>query len=98
MNTPPPSRPAVSAGSKPVSRLGCLLTFIGWLILMTLPLFVLVLAIKGELTWRRSDFVEDRIWLVNNSAEAGQEEARGIGYSSARIISDQTQVDGPVCV
>ena len=32
---------------------------------MTVPLFALVLAVKGELTWRRGDFVEDRVWLIN---------------------------------
>jgi hypothetical protein len=98
MKTSPNPRPAVSAGSKPISRMGCLLAFSGWLVIMTIPLFALVLAVKGELTWRRGDFVEDRIWLVNNSAETGQDEARGLGYSSSRIISDQTQVDGPICV
>src|SRR5436190_5538228 len=98
MKTSPNPRPAVSAGSKPISRMGCLLAVIGWLVIMMVPLFALVLAVKGELTWRRGDFVEDRVWLVNNSAEAGQDEARGLGYSSSRVISDQTKVDGPMCV
>lgn len=98
MKTSPVSRPAANAGSKPISRLGCLLAVIGWLVIMTLPLFALVLAVKGELTWRRGEFVEDRLWLVNNPAEPGQDETRGIGYSSARIISNQTAGDGPLCV
>jgi hypothetical protein len=98
MKTSPNPRPSVSAGSKPLSRGGCLLAFLVWLVIMTVPLFALVLAVKGELTWRRGDFIEDRIWLVNNSVEDGQEEARGLGYSSSRILSDQIKVDGPICV
>jgi len=65
---------------------------------MTAPLFALVLAVKGELTWRRGDLVEDRVWLVNNRAEPGQDEAHGIAYSSARLLSNPAPANGPVCV
>ena len=67
---------------------GCLV----WLGVMCLPLFAFVLAVRGEMGWRRGEFVEDRIWLVR------EVEAQGLGFSAARVISNQELVDGPICV
>lgn len=86
------------AGSKPMSRTGCLIGVLIWLCVMALPFLALALAVKGELAWRRSEFVEDRLWLVNAETGLGSRGASGIGYSAARVVSDQTAADGPVCV
>jgi hypothetical protein len=81
-----------SAFDRPLSRSGCLLGGLLWLAVMALPLAALWLAARGEVTWRRGEFTEDRLWLVNESG------AQGLGWSSARVASDQRPVDGPVCV
>lgn len=67
---------------------GCLV----WLTVMCLPLAAFVLAVNGEMTWARGEFVNDRLWLIR---EAEQE---GLGYSSARVVLNQEPVDGPICV
>jgi hypothetical protein len=67
---------------------GCLI----WLAIMCLPLFAVALAMRGELAWQRGEFVEDRVWLIQ---EADQ---RGVGYSSARVTRNEEPVDGPICV
>jgi hypothetical protein len=82
--------------NRPVSRLGCVSGLLILLCLVTVPLFVFVLAVRGELTWRRSQFVEDRLWLIN--ADNASADERGLGYSASRVISDQTATDGPLCV
>ena len=79
-----------------MSRLGCLLGFLAWLFVMTVPLLGFMLAVRGEFTWRRSEFVEDRVWLISAENSSGDE--RGLGYSAARVVSDQTAADGPICV
>ena len=81
-----------------MSRAGCVAAVLVWLGVMTIPFLALLLAVKGELTWRRGDFVEDRLWLVNAESGIGHGGANGIGYSSARVLSDHTAADGPVCV
>jgi len=81
-----------------MSRAGCVAGVLVWLCVMTVPFMALLLAIRGELTLRRGDFVEDRLWLVNAETGVGKGIASGIGYSTTRVVSDQTAADGPVCV
>ncbi len=85
-----------SPASQPISRLGCLLGGLAWLFVMLAPLLAFVLAARGELTWRRGEFVEDRLWLITAASASGGE--RGLGYSAARVLSDQTASGGPLCV
>jgi hypothetical protein len=92
----PPHAPRST--SPPMSRTSCVVVLLVWLCLMTVPFFALALAVKGELTWRRGEFVEDRVWLVNAETGIGQGRVSGIGYSAARVVSDQTPVDGALCV
>jgi hypothetical protein len=79
-----------------MSRTGCVVSVLVWLCVMTVPFLALLLAVQGELTWRRGPFVEDRVWLVGAEAGGRPQDASGIGYSSARVISEQAA--GPVCV
>ena len=81
-----------------MSRTGCLIGVLVWLCVMAVPFLALALAMRGELAWRRGEFVEDRVWLVNAETGFGAPGASGIGYSAARVVSDQTAADGPVCV
>jgi hypothetical protein len=81
-----------------MSRTGCVLSVLVWLCVMTVPFLALRLAMRGELAWRRGDFAEDRLWLVNAETGLGQGRASGIGYSATRVVSDQRAADGPVCV
>jgi len=68
---------------------GCLL----WLGLLCLPLFVFVLAVQGEMNWQRGEFASDRVWLIR------EVDQRGVGYSSARVISnEEPAAGGPICV
>lgn len=67
---------------------GCLL----WFIVMCLPLFAFVLAVRGEMTWKRGEFTEDRIWLIQEIEE------QGLGWSSAHVISNHEANGGPICV
>lgn len=82
----------MSPSKRRLRRLGYLAAFFAWLGVMCLPLSVFVLAVRGEMDWKRGEFVEDRLWLIQEI------EAHGLGYSSARVISNQEPVDGPVCV
>ena len=77
---------------RPLSRRGCLAGLLLWACLMTVPLAAVILAVRGEVAWQRGEFVEDRVWIVKE-AEAG-----GLGWSSARVTTDQRPLDGPVCV
>lgn len=94
----PETRAAARPASKPMSRAGCALWVLIWLCVMTVPFLALLLAMRGELTWRRGDFVEDRLWLVNAETGVGKGSANGIGYSATRLISGQTGDISPVCV
>jgi hypothetical protein len=80
----------IGADRRPVSRGCCLSGVLGLLVLAIAPCVMFVFVAAGELTWKRGEFVEDRLWLVQEA------EAAGIGYSSARIISRES--NGPVCV
>ena len=85
-------KPDPRPSDRPISRAGCVLIAAAWLAVTAVSCLALTLAMRGELAWRRGEFVEDRLWLVNEA------EARGLGYSAARVISDQSATDGPVCV
>jgi hypothetical protein len=80
-----------------MTRRGCLLGCLVWLVVMTLPLIALLLAVRGELAWRRGDFVEDRVWLVRTDDLPG-EEAAGLAYASTRLLPDPNAPAGRVCV
>ena len=80
-----------------MTRRGCLLGALLWALVMTLPLCALVLAIRGEIGWRRGDFAEDRVWLVHAAGRPG-EAARGLAYSAARVIDRPAAPDQTVCV
>jgi hypothetical protein len=81
-----------------MSRAGCAAWALVWLCVMTVPFLALLLAMRGELTWRRGGFVEDRLWLVNAETGVGNGSASGIGYSATRVVSDQIAADGRLCV
>ena len=83
-----------------MTRSGCLLGVVGWLLIMTLPLCALVFAARGEFSWQRGAFVEDRLWLVNQPDSPGQEGASGLAYSATRVASREASEAGPerVCV
>jgi len=69
------------------------------LLLAIVPMFIFLLLVRGELTWRRGEFVEDRVWLITGQTASGDE--RGLGYSSSRTVtavSDETAASGPLCV
>ena len=80
----------VSADRRPVSRGCCLSGVLGLVVLAIVPCLLFVFISTGELHWKRGEFVEDRLWLVQEA------EAAGLGYSSARIISRES--NGLVCV
>ncbi len=80
-----------------MTRRGCALGCLAWLLVMTLPLLALILAVRGELAWQRGDFVEDRLWLVRTDDVPG-EEAAGLAYSSTRLVRDPAAPAGRVCV
>jgi hypothetical protein len=82
---------------RPMTRRGCLIGALLWAVVMTAPLCALVLAVRGEIGWRRGGFVEDRLWLVNETGAPG-EAARGLAYSAARTIGRPAAPDGPICV
>ena len=77
------------SADRPVSRRSCLVAVSLWLCFAIGPCFAIALAMRGELSWKRGNFVEDRVWIVNEA------EASGLAYSSARVISAPT--DGQVC-
>lgn len=84
MSNPP------SADRRPVSRGCCLSGLLGLIVLAIAPCLLMALVSGNELAWKRGEFVEDRLWLVQEA------DAAGIGYSSTRIHS--RVADGPLCV
>ncbi len=81
---PAPARPP-RAGDRPMTRRGCVLGVAAWLVVMSLPLCALLLAVRGELAWRRGDFAEDRVWVVRQAGGAGPDSAAGLAYSRTRV-------------
>lgn len=80
----------ISADRRPVSRGCCLSGVLGLVLLAIAPCLLFVFVSTGELRWQRGDFVEDRLWLVQES------DAAGLGYSSARLLPRTP--NGPICV
>lgn len=80
----------ISADRRPVSRGCCLAGVLGLVILAIAPCLLFTLVSTGELHWQRGEFVEDRVWLVQ------EPDAAGLGYSSTRITTREAQ--GQVCV
>jgi hypothetical protein len=83
---PPSGRPARPA-DKPITRRGCLIGILGWLLIITVPFCLVLFAIRGDISWRRGGLTQDRLWLVNLASEPGQESAAGIAYSATRLVS-----------
>ena len=77
---------------QPLSRAGCIGGLLVWAVVMSLPIVVFLLALRGEVSWRRGDFSYDRVFLLN------EVDAAGLGYERARVIRDDRPADGPVCV
>lgn len=97
--TKPAPAPAPPTGlNKPMTRRGCVLGLLAWAVLMSLPICVLIVAVRGEVAWERGPFVEDRVWLVR--VDEGSRGARpgGVAYGTMRITSGRPNTDGPVCV
>jgi hypothetical protein len=84
--------------NKPMTRRGCLFGVVAWLLVMTLPLLAVLLAMRGEIGWRRGPFVEDRLWLVNLDAGPGGERASGLAYSAARLSPHPAAGPDAICV
>jgi len=79
-----------------MTRRGCLVGLVLWLLIVTVPFCVVLFAIRGEFTWHRGPIVEDRLWLVNLNGAAGEESASGLAYSSTRLVGSPTPT-GRVC-
>lgn len=69
-----------------------ILLFVLWLGVMLLPCFALTLAARGELSWQRSEYDSDRVWLIQ------EREQRGLGYAAIRVSTDNRATGGPLCV
>jgi hypothetical protein len=70
---------------RPMTRRGCAGCGLIWLLVMLLPLLALMIAVRGELSWRRGDFTEDRVWLVRDPGERPGGSAAGLAYSATRL-------------
>jgi hypothetical protein len=86
---PGAARPTVDM-NRPVSGVSCLMAAAVWLFFAIAPCLAIALAMRGELVWSRGEFVEDRVWVVN------EPEAAGLGYSAARLV--RSQAAGAPCV
>lgn len=89
---PPPAK----TGDKPLTRRGCLLGLLGWLLIITVPFCLILFAIRGDLTWQRGDLTQDRLWLITQSAETGQDSA-GVAYSATRLAANPAAPQGALC-
>ncbi len=88
------TRAAPPGPSQPMTRRGCALGCLIWLVVMALPLVAFVFATQGELAWRRGpdSLIEDRLWLVDEPGMGG------LAYLAARVTRDERPADGPLCV
>jgi hypothetical protein len=94
-------RAAVSGGATPeetgslrhssARRVGCAIAVLVWAILMLIPFFLFLLALRGEITIDTGSAPEQRlrVWLIMDATQ------RGIGISTA---SASERADGDVCV
>jgi len=85
------TRPA----DKPITRRGCLLGLLAWLLIITVPFCLVLFAIRGDVSWRRGDLTQDRLWLV--SGEPGQGSAAGVAYSATRLVASPAAPAGALC-
>lgn len=86
----PPSTP-----KKPVRwfrRLGCLLAFVIWLVVMLVPCFFITLAFQQQIVITQGSAPNQvlRVWLINEA------DHRGLGLSTASTHPDGT--DAGLCV
>jgi hypothetical protein len=52
-------------------RLGCIVALVLWFAILMLPCIGFYLAVRGEITWDRSRFSYDRLWLVREERQTG---------------------------
>ena len=72
------------AQEQPVRRrgcMGCLSLVVLWVLVATCSITIAVLAGRGEIVQQRGELGERRVWLVTEN------ENRGLGFSSARVVS-----------
>jgi hypothetical protein len=67
-----------------MTRRGCLLGLLGWLLIITVPFCLILFALRGDVSWRRGSLTQDRLWLV--AGEPGRESSAGIAYSATRLV------------
>ena len=81
-----------------MTRRGCLFGVLAWALVMSLPICVLLVALRGEVGWQRGPFTDDRLWVVY--ADEGSRGLRpsGIAYAATRVVTGRTAQDEPVCV
>ena len=63
-----------------LDRLGYILLCLFLLLLLQVPIILLVLASRQEITWQRSPFDSDRLWLIQSV------EASGLGFSHTHLM------------
>jgi hypothetical protein len=80
-----------------MTRRGCLTGIAVWLLIITIPFCLVLFAIRGDVSWRRGDLVQDRLWLINEEDLPGQESAAGVAYSATRLTASAAAPAGAVC-
>jgi len=75
-------------------RIGCVLGMLVWLAVLLLPCLGFVLAVQGEITWERSRFSQDRLWLIRESDQRGValSDTRPVGRTDADEVCTRTYV------
>lgn len=77
---------------RPLRYVVYVLLFLLWLTVMLTPCFAITLASQGEIEWKRGEGNLDRVWLIQ------EQNQRGLGYYSERVVSDERAGGGPMCV
>lgn len=90
----PPARPRSGFLDQPLSRGGCIVGTAIWLCVMLLPCLAFWFVMQREVVVSWGELAEDRFWFVNEGRPKPQ---MGIGWLSTQVISDDADVDGPVC-
>lgn len=75
-------------------RVGCLAGALIWLAVLLLPCLAFVLAVRGDITWERSRFSQDRLWLIRESGQNGLalSDTRPLGRTDADEVCARTVV------
>jgi hypothetical protein len=75
-------------------RLGCILATVLWFAILLLPCVGFYLAIQGEITWERSRFSNDRLWLVRDERQMGiaLSDTQPMGSTDAAEVCTRTYV------